>query len=138
MVIKDVIELGVRILKENDSIESPLREARIILAQVLYRTKEYIIGFPEDEVLVNDVDKFCSLIEERKKNIPLQYVLGYTEFMKLKFNVNQNVLVPRADTEILVEEVLRVYKKEYNDSEVEILDLCTRNRCNWNCTCKIY
>lgn len=138
MVIKDVIELGVRILKENETIESPLREARSILAEVLLRTKEYIIGFPEDEVLVDDIDKFCMLIEKRKKNVPLQYVIGHTEFMKLNFNVNPNVLVPRADTEILVEEVLRVYKEEYNNSEVEILDLCTRNRCDWNFTCKIY
>lgn len=135
MVIKDVVELGVRELNQNKEIESPLKEARLILAEVIYKSKEYIMGFPDEEVTTSDFDKFCSLIGKRKNNMPIQYVLGHTEFMKLNFNVNENVLVPRADTEILVEEVL----KEYKDSEnVEILDLCTRKWSNWNITCKIY
>jgi len=124
MVIKDTLELGIRILNENN-IEDSFKEARIILANVLLKTKEYISAYPDESLSTEDFDEFCRLIELRAKNVPIQYILGYTEFMKLRFNINENVLIPRHDTEILIEEVLKIYKEKYNGKFVEILDLCT-------------
>lgn len=124
MVIRDIVELGVRILKEHN-IEDSYKEARIILASVLFKSKEYISAYPDEIVPTKDFDEFCRLIELRAKNLPIQYILGYTEFMKLRFNLNENVLIPRHDTEILVEEVIRIYEEEYKNQSVDILDLCT-------------
>lgn len=66
---------------------------------------------------------YKELIKTRSNHVPLQYIIGYTEFMGLKIKVNPNVLIPRQDTEILVEEVLKV-----SDNK-DILDLCTGSGC---------
>lgn len=68
------------------------------------------------------VKKYKENIEKLENSEPIQHILGYQEFMKLKFKVNQDVLIPRQDTEILVEEVLSLAK---NKEDFSIFDLCT-------------
>ena len=68
---------------------------------------------------------FCRLVEERAKRIPLQHLTGSQEFMGLEFKVNEQVLIPRQDTETLVELVL----KEQKDPQRSVLDLCTGSGC---------
>ena len=70
----------------------------------------------------NQIDQFFSLIEKRAARIPLQHILGETEFMGLRFKVNENVLIPRQDTETVVEEALKYAK-------LDALDLCTGSGC---------
>lgn len=66
---------------------------------------------------------YMHLVEKRASHIPLQYILGSTEFMGLTFKVNENVLIPRQDTETLVEEVMKVADQK------AILDICTGSGC---------
>lgn len=87
-------------------------------AEYLLRKEELLLE--EKKECKKQYDK---LIEERKKHVPLQYILGTQEFMGLSFIVNKHVLIPRQDTEVLVEEVLKQAKKK------RILDLCTGSGC---------
>ena len=79
----------------------------------------------EDELDEIHEKKILEGIEQLRNYIPIQYITNNQEFMKLNFFVNQNVLIPRSDTEILVEEVINTYKNEH----VKILDMCTGSGC---------
>lgn len=77
-----------------------------------------------DEVDLNKQESFNEAINKLINNIPLQYITNYQEFMKLDFYVDENVLIPRCDTEILVEEIIENYSNNEKKS-YKILDLCT-------------
>lgn len=81
----------------------------------------YIIAHGEKELDTEKKEKFASYIDKIIKGIPIQYVTNSQEFMKLNFYVDENVLIPQPDTEIIVEQIIEDYKK----SDVRILDLCT-------------
>lgn len=121
MNIKQVLEYGTKLLKEN-GIDEPILKARILLANILEQSKEYLTTHETEEqdrelvkVFKEGIDKLCN-------NIPIQYITKKQEFMGLDFIVNENVLIPRPDTEILVEEVIKLVKQSSNP---KILDLCT-------------
>lgn len=105
-------------------IEEAAWDARLLL--------EYVCGTNRNDLLVHgsrpvDVDKeakYFELLEKRKQRIPLQHLTGVQEFMGLEFKVNEHVLIPRQDTEILVEEVL----KNLHDG-MNVLDMCTGSGC---------
>lgn len=120
MKIKDLILKATNILKEND-IESYNLDSRLLLAHVLGKDKLYILVNIDEEVSLEDEKKFFDLVEMRRENMPMQYILGHVEFMGMEFVVKEGVLVPRGDTEILVEEVLEnIDEKE----DIDVIDLC--------------
>ena len=88
---------------------------------------EYILN-KDQEADTNKVSKFFEQIRKRTSNKPLQYITGHQEFMGLDFDVNENVLIPRLDTEVLVETALNIIKK-INKEKIRILDLCTGSGC---------
>lgn len=79
----------------------------------------------EEEAVKDTLMKFREMIQKRAERIPLQQILGSREFMGLEFFVNEHVLIPRQDTETLVELVL----KEYRDKNPSVLDMCTGSGC---------
>lgn len=79
----------------------------------------------EDKLNEDNEKKILEGIEQLRNYVPIQYITNNQEFMKLNFLVNQNVLIPRSDTEILVEEIINTYK----NSKVKILDMCTGSGC---------
>lgn len=120
MQIKRVLEEAVKILKDNN-IDEAIIKAKMVLCMVLKIEKEYIIINDSKEMAKEDEEKYFQYINKLKNGIPLQYITNNQEFMKLNFLVDENVLIPRADTEILVEEVISLA----NDDKNKILDVCT-------------
>lgn len=121
MTIKDALTEAINLLKKSN-IENPIQQAKILLASVLQKGKEYIL-INENEVLLNEIyNEFIAKIEKLQKGIPLQYITHIQEFMGMDFYVDENVLIPQPDTEILVEEVLNLIGKQEN---LSLLDMCT-------------
>lgn len=123
MKIVELEEKGLKILKENNIEDSSLK-IKILLSNLLRKTKEYIMIHNDDEVSFNIEKEFFEKIERINENEPIQYVINSQEFMGFMFYVDENVLIPQPDTEILVEEVISIVKNQFPD-RVEILDLCT-------------
>lgn len=106
-------------------IPEPESDSWILLEHVtgMTRTRYYVDGF--ERMPKNEEDRFFELVSCRKTRIPVQHLTGVQEFMGYEFAVNEHVLVPRQDTEILVEEAekrLLLMKKE---NPVKVLDMCT-------------
>lgn len=119
MKTEELLKIGAIKLKERN-IEEPILKARILLAYILDISKEKLILQYDKEIVPNKEIIYLEKIQDLANNVPLQYITHKQEFMKLNFYVDENVLIPRADTEILVEEVIKIAK-----SNIEILDLCT-------------
>ena len=121
MTIKELISQGNMMLK-NEGIESPKNKARTIMQYTLKKPREYLIIYDNREVTKNQIEEYKRNIKRLVDGEPLQYIIGMQEFMKLKFQVNKDVLIPQPDTEILVEEVINILKDIPNPV---VLDLCT-------------
>lgn len=117
MVIKEAIVYGRNILSEN-GIDP--REARLLLASALKIEPSALIKI--DQCSQTEFESFQEMLNRRILGEPFAYIVGFQEFMKLKFLVNPSVLIPRADTEVLVQEAIQLGKKK-------ILDLCTGSGC---------
>lgn len=124
MNIKQTIIEATKLLREN-SIENPSNIARILLANILNKQKEYLVINDKEEVEEAVLEQYNKQLQLIIEGYPLQYIIHRQEFMKLNFYVDENVLIPQPDTEILVEEVLKVYNEKYKGKQVKILDLCT-------------
>lgn len=103
-------------------------EAELILAHVIKKSREFILAHPEKNINKIQIKKYNQLINKRLKNIPLAYLTGYKEFFGLNFLVNKNVLIPRPDTEIIIEKVLQEIKKNKNQ-KIILIDIGTGTGC---------
>ena len=134
MTIKQIIEEGTKILKES-KIEEPKTKSRLLMQYILEKPRQYLIINDSKELEKKEENDYLDKIEKIKNGVPLEYITNKKEFMKLDFFVNEDVLIPRQDTENLVEEVIEISKK---NNLKNILDLCTGSRLHWYITCKIY
>ena len=107
-------------------IKSSRLDSEILLSNSLKIPRENILVNLNREISKKNFNYYKKLIERRKKNEPIAYIVGYKEFWKRKFKVNNNVLVPRPDTEHLVEESLKFIPK---DRSLNILDIGTGSGC---------
>ncbi len=123
MNIKQLLNEAIETLK-NKKIENPMMHARLLLEFVLERKKEYIIANDLEEVDKEKQKQYSFYIEELSNGEPIQYITKHQEFMKLNFYVDNSVLIPRADTEILVEEVIDSINN-VGKGNLKILDMCT-------------
>ena len=121
MTIKEAITKGMIMLKSNN-IESPKLKARLLLQYVIDKTRKYIVVYDNKEITKKQQWEYFVNIEKITKGIPLQHITHRQEFMKMDFFVDENTLIPRQDTEILVEEVIKIANKMMKP---KILDLCT-------------
>ena len=128
MKIKEVIELGRQVLIRNNIDDASL-VARELLAHVLEQNKQYLVIHSDDELKEEYRSKFVDCINQIVSGKPLQYITNKQEFMGLNFFVDENVLIPQPDTEVLVEETIKkcilVAELRAEQSPIKILDLCT-------------
>lgn len=121
MNIMEAIKKGIIELK-NSNIDSPKLKARLLMQYVLNQTRQYVIVNDMEELELKKEKEYFLNIKKLRQGIPLEHITHQKEFMKLNFFVDENVLIPRQDTEILVEEVINIAKKT---NSKKILDLCT-------------
>ena len=120
MKIIELLNHGKIFLKD---VDEGSFKAKILLEHILKVKREYIIAHCEDIVSNEQVTLYQAKLEEIKNGKPIQYITHYQEFMKLDFYVDENVLIPQPDTEILVEKVIEILKNKKNTCSV--LDMCT-------------
>lgn len=120
--LEETLFLGTKILREAGIAEADL-DAWHLMEYVFHITRASYYLALKEEVSEDQLNDYMELIEKRKARIPLQHLTGVREFMGLEFEVNEHVLIPRQDTEILVEEVLKT------SNQKSVLDLCTGSGC---------
>jgi release factor glutamine methyltransferase len=123
MTYRELYDFGSACLAAAGIAEAAL-DARLLLEAACQTDKHHLLAHGEAEVTAELEEVYRNYIAHRKKRFPLQYILGEQEFMGLKFLVSPAVLIPRQDSECLVEEVLR-----YLHDGQELLDLCTGSGC---------
>ena len=122
MLIKEALSLANI---ELESFSSKQLDARILLGYVLNITQETLLINYNQPITKNEESRFFQYIKRRKSFEPIAYIIENKEFYGINFFVDKNVLIPRPDTEILVDEIILEYKKNFSDKEITILDLGT-------------
>ena len=125
MNIENILNEGISILKKS-KISNPQLDSEILLSSSIKRDKKYIILNPKEPLSPEQKEKFKNLIERRKKGEPVAYLINKKEFWKDNFFVNKDVLIPRPDTELIIEQVLKIYSK---NSQLQALDIGTGSGC---------
>ncbi len=123
MTIKLALASAIKKLKQK-AISSAHIDAEILLAFILKQTREWLLAHDDHELTSRQLAKFLTLISQRTSYEPLAYIIGYKEFYGLKIKVNNNVLIPRPETELLVDEVLKVYHQT-TGAKPKIIDIGT-------------
>ena len=125
MTIKEAINNASLKLK-GQNIKSFILDSEILMSRALNKKREYVILNIQDKIKQQDYDFFNKLINERLKGKPIAYLTEKKFFWKYEFVVNKNVLIPRPDTEIIVDEILKITKyKNYSN----ILDIGVGSGC---------
>ncbi|MDP4177273.1 MAG: peptide chain release factor N(5)-glutamine methyltransferase [Bacillota bacterium] len=122
MTIQELLNKGYEILK-SENIESYLLDCQLLLGYVLNIDKLSIILNKRNQVSEENENEYLKLVQLRKNKMPVKYILKECEFMNSTFYIEKGVLIPRPDTEILVEEMTRQIKK-YMDGAEDIHKIC--------------
>ena len=125
MNIENILIEGISILQKN-KIANPQLDSEILLSNSIKRDKKHIILNPKEVLNSEQLGKFKSLIERRKKGEPVAYLINKKEFWKYVFYVNEDVLIPRPDTELIIDQVLKIYSKK---SQIQVLDMGIGSGC---------
>ena len=123
--IQEELKRGSKFLKEN-FINTYKIDSELLLGKVLNKGREYLFLNYKENLSNELINNFESLLKRRKKKEPVAYILNCKEFWKNNFYVDQNVLIPRPDTEVLVEEIMKLYGKQ---KKLSILDVGTGSGC---------
>lgn len=123
--IQEELKRGSKFLKEN-FINTYKIDSELLLGKVLNKGREYLFLNYKENLSSELINNFESLLKRRKKKEPIAYILNCKEFWKNNFYVDQNVLIPRPDTEVLVEEIMKLYGKQ---QKLSILDIGTGSGC---------
>ena len=125
MNIQETINKAAKVLIKN-KIQTAYLDSELLLSKVLSKDRGYIILNLKEIVSKKCLCKFNHLIQRRKKGEPIAYLTNYKDFWKQKYFVNKDVLIPRPDTEVLIEQTLKMFGK---DKKLRILDVGTGSGC---------
>ncbi|MGC8977674.1 MAG: peptide chain release factor N(5)-glutamine methyltransferase [Candidatus Ratteibacteria bacterium] len=115
--------VGIKILKKN-KIENPEIETEILLSEIL-GIERYQIYTEKIELSKKIEKKFLKFIKQRVRRIPLQYIIKKTYFFDTQLKIEKGVFIPRPETELLVEKIIKIYKENFLPESVKILDIGT-------------
>ncbi|HUS11901.1 MAG TPA: peptide chain release factor N(5)-glutamine methyltransferase [Pyrinomonadaceae bacterium] len=124
--IAEAILQGAHVLRLA-GVPEARREAGSLLAHILGRDRSFILSHAEDAITAEHAELFRRYLERRAEGEPLQYISGHQEFFSLDFEVNRNVLIPRPETELLIEKTLKLFAA-FNDAPF-ICDVGTGSGC---------
>ena len=124
VLVKDVVAKAIEKLDAAGIAESRI-DSWLLAESVLGVSRQDLFLEPEKSVSEEQAQKYLNAVSVRVKHIPLQHITGYQQFMDLEFVVNKDVLIPRPETELLVEQVVSYIK----DNDVKVLDMCTGSGC---------
>ncbi|MCI7606465.1 MAG: peptide chain release factor N(5)-glutamine methyltransferase [Spirochaetales bacterium] len=117
-----LFELKRKLIEIGEGLEDPMLEARVILSYLGFSPIDQITN--KDMPVSPDIkNKALAMMEKRASGYPMAYITGTKEFWGMEFKVNENVLIPRPDTETLVETAITLYKE--NNMKGDVMDLCT-------------
>ena len=111
---------------DNSSNTSSKLDSEILLSKIIEKNRQYLILNSNEELKKENIKSFDYLVKRRKKGEPIAYLINKKEFWKQNFYINQNVLIPRPDTELLVEETLKLFNV---NSKLNMLDIGTGSGC---------
>jgi release factor glutamine methyltransferase len=120
----EVIKFGSNLLKEN-KILSHILDSEILLSKTLNKPREEILINLDQKINDKKISVFKTYLQRRSKNEPIAYILEEKEFWSKTFNVNKNTLIPRPETELLVDKLLKTFKEK----KISILDIGTGSGC---------
>ncbi|MBO5302550.1 MAG: peptide chain release factor N(5)-glutamine methyltransferase [Lachnospiraceae bacterium] len=123
MTYREAMIMGAQILEEQ-GIADARTDAWLLLAMACKIDRNFYYLHMNEDIIEEQQQEYASVLKKRAEHIPLQYITGEQEFMGHRFLVNSNVLIPRQDTEILVEEALKVVRPG-----MDVLDMCTGSGC---------
>ena len=123
MTYKQAEQKGEQLLQAAGVMDAKI-DAWLLLEMVAKIDRSFYFTHTDEEVDPEVLTEYERVVEKRAEHVPLQYITGEQEFMGMTFKVNSNVLIPRQDTETLVEETLKVI-----EPQMEVLDLCTGSGC---------
>jgi len=125
MRIDTAINLASKELKKNN-IKSPLLDCEILMSKVINQNREFVILNLDRELNVNDYKYYQELVKSRSKGKPIAYITGKKSFWNYEFYLNEKTLIPRPDSEIIIENVLKIYK---NKSYINFLEIGIGSGC---------
>ena len=120
----EILKFGTELLKDK-KIASAILDSEILLSKTLNKTREQILINLEQKIDEKKISIFKKYLNRRSNNEPVAYILEEKEFWSNKFYINNNVLIPRPETELLVEKILKIY----NEKKISILDVGTGSGC---------
>ena len=126
--LNGLLKNGQKILEQSGIREAGL-DAWLLLEYITGKSRAYYFAHGDEGVTEETACRYQELIRKRAEHIPLQHLTHQAFFMGYEFYVNENVLVPRQDTETLVEAALECAKTAEADKELHILDMCTGSGC---------
>ena len=125
MNIESTLNKGLTVLKAN-KIRTAQLDVEILLSCLIKKDKKYICLNPKKLLNLDQINKFNILIERRKKGETVAHIINKKEFWNEEFYVNEDVLIPRPDTELIIEQVLKIYARQ---SQAQVLDIGTGSGC---------
>lgn len=122
MEINELIKIGVDRIKGR-LYSNPVLEATLLLSKLMKVDKVYIYTHGKEQVPEEIVEEYIKAIEKRSKGYPIQYIIKEKEFMGLDFYIEEGVLIPRPDTEVIVEYILAYIDKNHPNENIKVLDI---------------
>ena len=126
MNLRNALNQASRILIKNEIIKSTLLDSEILMCKAINRNREFIISNLNNKIDKNSLKYFKDLVLQRACGKPISYITGTKNFWNFQFQINNNVLIPRPDTEIIIEEVIKITK---NKKKLRVLDIGVGSGC---------